>query len=132
MSRAAEHSLHQSIVPEWKAAGSQSLGDLHIPEFSWRCVGESQTESNFFTTTMDQDRRLVICHQFPPGAQILNLEGIDGDTAFGGGKLKQAEFRTVGVFRDKFGIKCYELRLADVLAKIIEISLGRDERRRHR
>ena len=90
-----------------------------------------ETETNLFSTTVNNHRGLFVRHQLPP-PMMVDFVGIDRHTTFFRGELKQTQFRTISVLGNELGVERNQSRLLDVIAQVIEGGLFGNKGRRHR
>ena len=102
---ASEDTLDDRFITEWEAARTESFRNLHVPQTTRRSIGKCQTEPNLFASAMNDDHRLVVGHEFPPGAEVRDFVRVHCDTPFYGGKLQQTQLRAIGELRDELGVE---------------------------
>jgi len=118
-------------VAKGETRAAQAFGDLDIDDFARLFSSGVDAEPDFFAASVDDDGDFVGGHQIPPGREVLDFIGIDGDTAMRSGELEQAEFRPIGELGDELGIEADDSRLFDFSTELFEFILIDNQRRVH-
>ena len=126
-----EDALHQGFVREGETSTEKPLGDLDIHEFAGPLPGIAETESNLFPTAMDDDRRHVVGHDLPPGAQVLDFERIDRFDPIRCAELQQTEPGTEVRLGNEFRIEGDRSRVSQMATKSVEVGLFGNQPARH-